>query len=91
MAKLQVVDFRPLSGTSEKGRAWEMLIVDGIFTDDQGVVMTGEISLMKQGQISLPTLVRGQTYECLTGASKQNGRLSLTIQSLRPLKAVQAA
>lgn len=95
MPKFQVVNIKPMSGTAKSsGKPYSMLIVSGIFTNDDGTMEVGEVVFMEGVGRPLPThLQPGQAYTPTVGARSRDGKLSFEITELKPLIAakVQAA
>jgi hypothetical protein len=90
-AKFQVVNAKDLSGTAKaSGRPYNMRIVGGLFTSEDGVVELGEITFMQGDNRPLPHVVPGQTYTPVIGATSRDGKLIFQITELKPL-AVRAA
>jgi hypothetical protein len=91
MPTFQVLKIKPLSGKArESGRDYSMLIVGGIFTDDDGVIEMGEITFMQGQDKPLPMLAPGQKYTPILGATVRDGKMKFEITSLKPLPAAAA-
>jgi len=90
-AKFQAVTVKDLSGNAKaSGRPYEMRIVGGMFTSDDGVVELGEVSFMKGEGRPLPVVIPGQIYSPVIGATSRDGKLIFQITELKPV-AVKAA
>lgn len=89
MAKVQVVSLKPMEGIGkESKKPYKMLIVSGIFTNDDGSVELGELVFMERANAPLPVgLVPGQSYTPVVAASSRQGRLQLEVVELKPLVA----
>lgn len=88
MSKLQVVSVTPKAGIA-KGtqKPYSMLIVDGIFTNDEGAMSTCEIAFFADSGRSAPQLIAGQIYEPVikVGVSRDK-KLTAYIESLVPIR-----
>jgi len=85
-AKFQAVTVKDLSGNAKaSGRPYEMRIVGGLFTSEDGVVEMGEISFMKGDNRPLPMVVPGQAYTPVIGATTRDGKLLFQITELKPM------
>lgn len=94
MSKFQVVSLKPLEGIAkESKRPYKMLVVSGIFTNDDGTVELGEAVFMERLPAHpLPTgLEPGKTYQPVISASSRQGRLQFEIVELKPLATVTQA
>ena len=92
VAKFQAVTVKDLEGTAKvSGRPYKMRIVGGMFTSEDGVVELGEVSFMQGENRPLPTVVPGQTYLPVIGASSRDGKLSFQIQELKPVAVSKVA
>ena len=92
MSKFQIFNIKPFSGTSKSGNAYEMLIVSGVFTGEDGTCELGEISFMKGNNRPLPVgLEVGKTYEPSITASSRDGKLTFSIASLTPINENRAS
>lgn len=90
MAKFQIFSLKPFSGTSKAGNPYSMLIVSGVFTNDDGTCELGELSFMQGQNRPLPTgLEVGKTYEPIISASSRDGKLTFSVASLIPSSAEQ--
>lgn len=90
-AKFQAVTVKDLSGNAKaSGKPYVMRIVGGLFTSEDGVVEMGEVTFMQGTDRPLPTVVPGQSYLPVIGASSREGKLTFTITELRPMP-VQSA
>jgi len=93
--KFQIVSLKPMEGIGkESKKPYKMIIVSGIFTNDDGTVELGEVVFMERPTAPLPTnLVAGQSYTPIINASARQGRLSFEIAELKPIavKAMAAA
>ena len=89
MPKFQVVNLKPMSGTAKgSGRPYSMLIVSGIFTNDDGVMEVGEVVFMEGQNRPLPShLAPGQSYTPTVSARARDGKLQFEIVDLKPLVA----
>lgn len=92
MSKFQVVSLKPMEGISkEKQRPYKMLIVSGIFTNDDGTVELGEVVFMERVGHPLPVhLAAGKHYKPVVSASSRSGRLQFEISALEELPAAMA-
>lgn len=92
--KFQVVNIKPMSGTAKaSGKPYNMLIVSGIFTNDDGTMEVGETIFMEGPTRPLPALTAGKSYAPVVGARVRDGKLSFEITELKPFQegAVKAA
>lgn len=90
MPKFQVVSTKPMSGISKASqRPYSMLIVSGIFTNDDGTVELGEVVFMERTGHPMPThLVPGKSYTPVLAGSARQGKLQFEISELKELAAV---
>lgn len=93
MSKFQVISLKPMSGIGKtSNRPYVMLIVTGIFTNDNGSMEVGEISFIEGAGRPLPTgLQAGQTYTPVVEARSRQGKLTFEIAELKPLVAAKVA
>lgn len=93
MPKFQVVSLKPMEGISkEKQRPYKMLIVSGIFTNDDGSVELGEVVFMDRPTAPIPTHLKpGASYTPVVSASSRQGRLQFEITELQALSPVSKA
>lgn len=94
MAKFQVVNMKGLAGKAKAPphRDYNMLIVSGLFTGDDGVVELGEITFMEREGKPLPThLVPGHSYSPTIAASSRDGKLTFQISELKPVASIAKA
>jgi hypothetical protein len=87
MSKFQVVSLKPMSGIAKtSGKPYVMLIVTGLFTNDDGTMEVGEVIFMEGVGRPLPTgLMPGQTYTPVIEARSRQGRLTFEIGELKPI------
>lgn len=91
-AKFQAVTVKDMSGNAKTtGRPYEMRIVGGMFTSEDGVVELGEITFMKGENRPLPVVVPGQIYVPVIGATSREGKLLFQITELKPIVVKAAA
>lgn len=89
MSKFQVVSLKPMAGISKQSqKPYNMLIVSGVLTNDDGTVELGEVVFMEGAGRPLPLgLQPGQTYSPVVTGRARQGRLSFEISELRPIAA----
>ena len=89
MSSFQVVNLKPMEGIAKASqRPYKMLIVSGIFTNDDGVMEVGEVVFMEGANRPLPThLVPGQKYTPTVAARARDGKLQFEISELKPIAA----
>lgn len=91
-AKFMAVNVKDLSGTAkESGRPYNMRIVSGLFTSEDGVVEVGEITFMHGENRPLPIVAPGQTYVPVISAASRQGKLLFQITELKPFPVKAAA
>lgn len=87
-AKFQAVTVKDLSGNAKAtGRPYVMRIVGGMFTSEDGVVELGEVTFMQGENRPLPTVIPGQVYVPIIGATSREGKLLFQITELKPMTA----
>lgn len=93
MSTFQVVRLEPRAGIARVSqRPYNMLIVKGIFTNDEGVVDTAELVFMENQNRKLPVLTCGLTYEPVIAMYvKSDGKLTASVESLLPIKVAPVA
>jgi len=91
-AKFQAVTVKDLAGNAKvSGKPYEMRIVGGMFTSEDGVVELGEITFMKGEGRPLPTVTPGTVYHPTIGATTREGKLIFQITELKPVTAPKGA
>lgn len=88
MPKFQVVSVKPLSGRSDSGRDWSMMIYSGVLTNDDGSMEVGEVSMMLRDGQAAPQVKPGESYTPIFGARAQKGKLVVSVIDFRPLAQV---
>jgi hypothetical protein len=78
---------KPMSGIGKtSNKPYVMLIVTGIFTNDNGTMEVGEIVFMEGAGRPLPTgLQPGVSYTPVVEARSRSGKLSFEIAELKPI------
>lgn len=91
MSKFQVVNLKAMSGNAKaSGKPYSMLIVSGIFTNDDGTMEVGEVVFMEGVNRPLPThLQPGQSYQPTVSARSRDGKLTFEIADLKPMSAAK--
>lgn len=89
MSKFQVVATKPMAGVSKtSGRPYNMLIVSGMLTNDDGSVELGEVVFMERTGHPIPThLVPGKAYTPVVNGSARQGKLQFEITELKEIVA----
>lgn len=92
MSKFQVISLKPMSGIGKQSnKPYVMLIVTGIFTNDDGTMEVGEVVFMEGASRPLPTgLQPGVSYTPVVEARARQGRLTFEIAELKPIVAAAA-
>lgn len=86
--RIQVVNVTPRAGTSKAGKPFSMLIVDGVFTADDGKRATCEHVIFADEHGALPSVVVGAVYEPITTTYvNRDKKLSAGVFELKPVKA----
>lgn len=86
--RFQCVSVTPKAGISKAtNKPYSMLVVDGILTDEQGVMKTCEVTFFSDNSRQAPTLVPGQHYVPViqVGVSRDK-KLTAFIETLIPEK-----
>jgi len=86
--KIQVVNVTPRTGTGKGGKPYSMLIVDGVFTDEQNKRSTCEHVIFADRDGVLPTITPGAVYEPVTSTYvNREKKLTAGVFELRPVAA----
>lgn len=93
MSTFQVVNTKQMAGTAKaSGNAYNMMIVSGIFTSDDGVCEVGEITFMLgRERQQFPALEQGKRYTPIIAARSRQGKLEFVIADLKPVAAAARA
>jgi hypothetical protein len=84
MAKFQAVSVKPMAGIGKQSnRPYNMLIVSGILTNDDGTVELGEVTFMEGAGRPLPVVVPGRSYQPVIAGRTRQGKIQFEIVELR--------
>lgn len=91
MSSFQIVRLEPRAGIAKASqRPYNMLIVKGIFTNDDGVVDTAELVFMENTTRKLPVLKAGATYTPHVAMYiNREGKLTAAVEELIPVQSIQ--
>lgn len=91
MAKFQAVSVKSMAGIGKaSGKPYNMLIVSGILTNDDGTVELGEVTFMEGAGRPLPTVIPSRSYTPVIAGRTRQGKIQFEIVELRaevPMKA----
>lgn len=89
MPKFQVINMKALEGNAKaSGKPYKMLIVSGIFTNDDGTMEVGEVNFMDSPATPLPNYLKpGASYLPTVGARVRDGKLTFQITDLKEVVA----
>lgn len=87
--KFQVIAVQPKAGIARGSqKPYSMLIVDGIFTDAEGVMSTAEVAFFMDTGKPAPVIVPGKVYEpIIKVAVSRDKKLTAYIESFQPVRA----
>lgn len=87
--KFQCIAVTPKAGIAKgSNKPYSMLIVDGIFTDENGVMSTAEIAFFVEPSRPAPSVVPGQSYEPVVKVGvNRDKKLTAYIETLVPIRA----